>query len=202
MTSSVAAKREIAVFGGSFDPPHFGHIAVADAVVREGIADEVWMMVSPLNPLKKDKEISPDGIRLEMTRAAVARASLYPENVKVSDFEFSLPRPSYSYSTLQALEREYPDCRFSIIIGADNASLFYKWKDSDKIISEFGVIIYPRPDYEIPRVMQNCRILTGVRLMPVSSSQIRSLAKEKKDITPYLPPDVAEIIKRYGLYGK
>ncbi len=139
-------QRTIAVYGGSFDPVHTGHTMIASQVASLPGVDEVWLMVSPENPFKQGRRMAPEARRLEMARLAVADL----DNVEVSDFEFSLPRPSYTYNTLRALRDAYPDCTFRIIIGADNWRDFAAWRSGREIASEFGVIVYPRPDTPIP----------------------------------------------------
>ena len=108
--------KRIGLFGGSFNPVHLGHTALAAYVCEQGHVDEVWMMVSPQNPLKQNLELLDEQHRLAMMQLAVAP---YPA-LKACDFEFHLPRPSYTYHTLQALRTAYPDNTFSLIIGEDN----------------------------------------------------------------------------------
>ncbi|MBR3858064.1 MAG: nicotinate-nicotinamide nucleotide adenylyltransferase, partial [Bacteroidaceae bacterium] len=112
--------KRIGIFGGSFNPVHLGHTALAAYICGQGLTDEVWMMVSPQNPLKQNLELLDEDIRLEMLRLAVVD---YPE-LKACDFEFHLPRPSYTYHTLQALHEAYPEYEFSLIIGEDNWQYF------------------------------------------------------------------------------
>ena len=132
--------KRIGIFGGSFNPIHLGHTALAAYICEQGLVDEVWLMVSPQNPLKRDLTLLDENERLTMARLAVAS---YPM-LKASDFEFTLPRPSYTYHTLQALRAAYPECEFSLIIGEDNWQCFHRWYRGEDIARETPIIVYPR----------------------------------------------------------
>ena len=116
------SKRRVAVFGGSFDPIHNGHLALAGEVISRGLADEVWLMVTPQNPHKQGCALSDEQLRLQMVQLAVQDKP----GMKACDFEFSLPRPSYTLNTLTALVEAYPGKEFSLLIGADNWEKFHK----------------------------------------------------------------------------
>lgn len=172
---------KVGVFGGSFDPIHNGHINLAEYVLEHTDLDEVWLMVSPLNPLKPQGYVATDLERFQMARLAVAG---HP-GIKVSDFEFSLPIPSYTYNTLCRLKEAYPDIDFSLIVGGDNWATFERWRNPQEILDEFGVIVYPRPGEEI-KTLENSQliidhssliILEGAPEMPISSTEIRSILK-------------------------
>lgn len=184
------------VYGGTFDPVHNAHLAVAEGVLHAGLADEVWLMVSPLNPLKKDKTISPDADRLAMARLAVADRP----GIKVSEFEMRLPVPSYSFNTLSALERKYPERRFTLIIGGDNYAIIERWRQWEEIVRRWGLIVYPRPGYKIGDLHRNVRVLRDVEVSGVSSTLIRQMVAEGKSISGMTPPAVAEYITTKGLY--
>ena len=132
--------KRIGIFGGSFNPIHLGHTALAAYICEQGLVDEVWLMVSPQNPLKRDLTLLDENERLTMARLAVAS---YPM-LKACDFEFTLPRPSYTYHTLQALRAAYPECEFSLIIGEDNGQCFNRWYRGEDIARETPIIVYPR----------------------------------------------------------
>ena len=132
--------KRIGIFGGSFNPVHLGHTALAAYICDKGLVDEVWLMVSPQNPLKQDLTLLDENERLHMARLAVAP---YPM-LKACDFEFTLPRPSYTYHTLQALRKAYPEHEFSIIIGEDNWNNFHRWYRGEDIARAATIIVYPR----------------------------------------------------------
>ena len=136
----------IGVFGGSFNPVHIGHVMLASYLKQFEGFDEVWLMLSPLNPLKANStELIPDVTRLKMLDIALKGA----EGIKVSDIELSMPRPSYTINTLRYLAKRYPRHTFKLIIGSDNWKIFSQWKDSEAIIRDFGVVVYPRPGYPV-----------------------------------------------------
>lgn len=107
---------QVGLLGGSYNPIHNGHIELAQWILNRGLVDEVWLMVSPQNPLKQNVNLLPEDVRLKMAQVAV---QTYPD-IRVSDFEFGLPRPSYTWNTLQLLSAQYPNHTFSLIIGSDN----------------------------------------------------------------------------------
>lgn len=196
------------IFGGSFDPLHNGHLAVAQAALTEGGMDEVWLMVSPQNPLKVGAQMTPAGIRLEIARVGVESLE---ENmrgrIKVSDFEMNLPLPTYSITTLRRLQEQYPDREFHIIIGGDNLHHFNKWRESEAIACEFSPIIYPRDEEGIKECDDDAKkyaplsvILKGMPQMDVSSTRIRSIAGAGEDVSAMVPKGVAEYIVAHGLY--
>ena len=160
----------IGIFGGSFNPIHYGHVAVARGVLASGLVDEVWLMVSPRNPLKREADLMPNRRRLSLARKAVEGI----DGVKVSDFEMHLPVPSYTYLTLRRLREEYPDAAFSLVIGADNWLAFSRWAHPEEILLTTPIIIYPRRDSDIdPSTLPEGVTLLEMPLYDISSTQIR-----------------------------
>lgn len=181
--------RRVAIYGGSFNPIHRGHIAVAQSVVSEGLADEVWLMVSPHNPLKPAADLMPESVRYELAQAAVADV----DGVCASDFEFHLPRPSYTWRTLAALETAYPDTAFTLLIGSDNWQIFPRWAHHDELLTRYGLIIYPRPDYPVrSEELPPQAHLLNAPLFPHSSTEIRDRLRRGLDVTALVPSAVAE----------
>lgn len=188
---------KIGIYSGSFDPVHTGHAMVASYVAQWGGVDEVWMLVSRQNPLKDGRLPAADSHRLEMVRMVAGKIS----GVRASDFELSLPLPSYTYVTLQRLKAAFPQHDFSLVVGSDNWDVFNKWRDSDRIISEFGVIIYPRPGYETPPGFpENVEVLQDAPQVMMSSSFIRKAVAEGRDINFFVPCEVADYIESHKLY--
>ena len=200
--------KRIGLFGGSFNPIHLGHTALAAYICEQGLVDEVWLMVSPQNPLKQDLTLLDENERLHMARLAVAP---YPM-LKACDFEFTLPRPSYTYHTLQALRETYSNCMFSLIIGEDNWDNFHRWYRGEDIACETPIIVYPRDAegrLQIISAMQESPLSSGEgggrglpKLLPYSSTEVRHLIAQGQDASHMLHPEVYQYIKAKQLYTK
>lgn len=181
--------KRVAIYGGSFNPIHLGHIAVAQSVVREQLADEVWLMVSPQNPLKPAKDLLPEDVRYELAAAAVSDV----EGIRASNFEFHLPRPSYTWRTLEALEAAHPNTAFTLLIGSDNWQIFPRWAHHDELLHRYGLIIYPRPDYDVRAdTLPPQAHLLHAPLFPHSSTEIRDRLRRGLDVSELVPSVVAE----------
>lgn len=181
----------IGIFGGSFNPVHNGHIALASKIKELAGLDEVWLVVSPHNPLKAADSLMPDEDRLNMVRLAVEGI----EGLVASDYEFHLPQPSYMLHTLQSLRKDYPENSFSLVIGADNWACFDRWYGYKKIISDFPIFIYPRKgtDIEVSLLQPTVKLLdTG--LYNISSTEIRQKLMEHKSIDGLVPQCVADYL--------
>lgn len=183
------------IFGGSFDPIHVGHTALAAEALRQNLADEVWFMVSPLNPHKQGQQLTPEEKRLAMVQLAIDDEPRF----KASDFEFTLPRPSYTLHTLQALEAAYPERTFLLLIGADNWEKFDCWYRGDLILERYPIIVYPRGNEQQPLLPQGVEWLSS-RLYDISSTQIREMVLSDVDIRGVVSQKVAEYIKMNRLY--
>lgn len=188
---------KIGVYSGSFDPIHIGHAMVANYCSQWGGLDEVWLMVSPMNPLKEGSRPSDTCHRMAMAELVARECRC----VKASDFELHLPLPSYTYVTLCKLREAFPEHEFKLIIGSDNWVYFGRWRDAHKIIKEFGIIVYPRPGFAVPSQIQD-----GVEVLPegptahVSSTFVRNCVVEKSNINFFVPLAVAQYIQENGLY--
>ncbi|WP_293669722.1 nicotinate (nicotinamide) nucleotide adenylyltransferase [uncultured Parabacteroides sp.] len=177
-------KLKTGIFSGSFNPVHIGHLALANWLCEFAGLDELWFVITPHNPLKKRDDLMDDRLRLELVEAAIAG---YPK-FKASDFEFSLPQPTYTIDTLRALEKTYPDRQFHFIMGADNWAFIKRWKESDQLISNYPILVYPRKGYEIqiPSDIPSIRKVDAP-LMEISSTFIRESLKAGKDVRFFLP---------------
>lgn len=188
----------IGIFSGSFNPIHIGHIILANYIVEFTDIDEVWMLVSPQNPLKDDKGLADENDRYQMVETAL-RA--YPK-LKASKFEFSMPKPSYTIDTLKALKQTYPQHTFSLIIGADNWSVFDSWKDYNSILENYVVKIYPRLS---SRITISSKLKGKVEtldspVIDISSTFIREGIASDKNMKAFLPEGVYEYIVEKDLY--
>lgn len=188
----------IGILGGSFNPVHIGHLMLASYLQQFGGLDEVWLTLSPLNPLKVGSdELIPDLVRLKMLEIATGKT----KGLNVCDYELTMPKPSYTINTLRYLAKRYPRHTFKLIIGSDNWKIFNQWKDHDKILSDFGVIIYPRPGYPVGVIYEDNVDVINAPMADVSSTFLRKAIAKGKDMNYFLPPGVFEYIKQNKLYG-
>lgn len=187
------------IFGGTFNPIHLGHLALANYLCEENWVDELWFLITPQNPFKQEQTLLDNHLRMKMVEAAIAD---YPR-FKASDFEFTLPRPSYTVTTLQKLSETYPDREFVLIIGADNWAAFDKWKSPEEILRNHRILVYPRPGYEInPHELPAQVKVVNTPLLEISSTFIRESIASGKDIRYFLHPEVYRFIKQHQLYNK
>lgn len=189
---------KIGIYSGSFNPIHTGHEMLANYIANNCDIDELWLLVTPQNPLKEKKDLISDNHRLQM----VSLVAQNYNNIKASGFEFNLPQPTYTYTTLCHLKEKYPQNEFTLIIGSDNWTIFNKWKDHSLIISQFGLIIYPRPGYRIDETTlpQNVKFLKDAPIMDLSSTTIRNAIIKKLDTSKMLNKKVACYISSHNLY--
>ena len=189
--------KNIGIFSGSFNPIHIGHLALANWMCEYVDLAEIWFLVTPQNPLKDKEELIDYDLRFNMVKEAIDG---YPKFM-VSDFECSLPLPSYTIDTLRALQKAFPDCLFHLIIGSDSWANINLWKDAKTLMNEFPILIYPRKNYEptLPVHWPQIRKVEAP-LLEISSSFIRSAIKEGKDIRFFLPDTVRgkiNLLKRF-----
>ena len=190
----------IGIYGGSFNPIHRGHIALAKQILRKARLDEVWFLVTPLNPFKTSStDLLDDAVRLELARKALVDE----KQLVASDYEFHLPRPSYTWDTLQALSHDYPEHEFVLVIGADNWIAFDRWYHAEDILSHYRVVIYPRENCPVDvNLLPDGVTLVETRLYNISSTEIRQRIAEGRGIRRMVPPAIADdVLQLYGQKG-
>ena len=172
---------KIAVYSGSFNPLHIGHLAILEYLVNETDFDMVYLVVSPVNPFKEGKKQTSAEERVRLAKEAVQRHSATLAGadgvlkVKVEDIELSMPAPQYTRRTLDALQTREPENDFTLVIGGDNLAAFTRWRDYDYIIERYGLAVYPREGYDIDK---------SLKIIQNSLNQISSSTCDESSKTP------------------
>ena len=188
---------KIGLFGGTFNPIHFGHIRLARQLLQSAGLDEVWFMVTPQNPFKVNHELLWDRTRYRMVEMALQRY----KHLIASDYEFRLPKPSFTWNTLQALSKDYPDHTFTLLIGGDNWTSFPKWYRAADILAHHDIVVYPREgsSYDMDKLPPRVKIIETKRI-PISSTMVRQRVAAGKSISRLVPKSVADYIYQEHLY--
>lgn len=200
---------KVGLYFGTFNPIHVGHLIIANYMVDRTELDQVWLVVSPQNPLKDKKSLLADYHRLALVRIGVENNY----NLRASDIEFNLPKPSYTITTLAYLKEKYQDYEFSLIMGEDNLRTLHKWKNYEELLNNHKLFVYPRPltmkEEELrskgiveKRIIQHKNIVmcNDVPVMKISSSFIRKSIKEGKDVRYLLTEDVNKYLDEMNFY--
>ncbi len=188
--------KKTGLYFGSFNPVHIGHLAIANYIACYSDLGEIWFIVSPQNPFKDKQSLLAERQRLYMVNLAIAGDTRF----KACDIEFSLPRPSYTINTLAYLSEKHPDRQFLPIVGSDNMKSFHKWKNSQQILEQYGLLVYPRLNAETnAHSMLNATVVDAPHI-EISSSFIRNAIAEAKDVRHFLHPDVWKYIEEMNFY--
>ena len=204
--------KKVGLFFGTYNPIHVGHLVIANHLANYTELDEVWLVVSPQNPLKKKDSLLQDYHRLALVRVAIEDNP----KLKASDIEFSLPKPSYTSNTLAHINEKYPDYSFALIMGEDNLRTFHKWKNYANILKNNQIYVYPRvlteQEKEVNEINvevnnelrnhQNVIMCDDVPVMKISASFIRGAIKEKKDVSYLLTQSVFKYLTEMHFYEK
>jgi nicotinate (nicotinamide) nucleotide adenylyltransferase len=188
----------IGLYFGSFNPVHNGHLKLAEYLIDNQIVDEVWFVVSPCNPLKKQSDMLDEYIRLDMLMLAIEQQP----KLKASDIEFIMPIPSYTIDTLHELTKQFPENQFKLLIGSDNALVFDQWKNYTQILKEYPILVYPRMSFDFSEVkdLYPQMQLLNSPYFNISSTQIRQSIAQKKDVSQWLHPSVNKFIIENEFY--
>ena len=190
-------KKSVALFFGSFNPIHVGHLIIANTMLQQEGIDEVWLVVSPQNPLKERGTLLADHHRLAMARRAV------DDNyrLRVCDIEMSLPIPSYTVVTLAALQEKYPEREFCLVMGSDNLMTFNRWRNYEYILEHYRILVYPRPGSERCQLASHPNVtMVDVPMMDISSSYIRQQIRQGKDVQYLLTEPVYKYLTEMHFY--
>lgn len=195
----IKTNKKTGLLFGSFNPIHNGHLILASYMLEFTDLDEVWLVVSPQNPLKNKNKLLADHHRLSLVRIAIEN---HPK-LWASDIEFKMPRPSFTIDTLTWLSEKYDDRQFILICGTDIFPSFHKWKNFEEILNQYKLYVYPRPGYQLGRYVDNEKIkVFDAPLMEISSSFIREGVKAKKDMSFWMPEKVYQYILEMHFYEK
>jgi nicotinate-nucleotide adenylyltransferase len=184
---------------GSFNPVHIGHLMIAGYMYEFSDLDELWFVVSPLNPLKEKQSLLPDRHRLEMVNRAIESDTRF----RSCNIEFKLPKPSYTIFTLAYLQEKYPNREFVIISGTDIFPTFHKWKNWERLLEFYKFYVYPRPgsqDHELTR--HSSVTLFDAPMVEISASFIRTAIQEGKNMSYFLPDKTWKYIEEMHFYRK
>ena len=202
---------KIGLYFGTYNPIHVGHLIIANYMADFTELDQVWLVVTPQNPLKKKNTLLEDYHRLAMVEIAVE------DNTKLtaSNIEFKLPQPSYTSNTLAYLKEKHPKHEFSLIMGEDNLRTLHKWKNFDEILNNHMIYVYPRAltEQERTEVIEETEtentldqhknvIVCDAPVMKVSASFIRKAIKYKKDVRYLLTEPVFKYVTDMNFYKK
>jgi len=188
----------IGLFFGSYNPVHVGHMIIANYMATQTPLREVWMIVSPHNPLKPKRTLARDHDRLHLVRLAIGEN----DQLRASDVEFGLPQPSYTVDTLVYLKEKYPEKQFALIMGGDNLATLHKWKNYELLLRDYEIHVYSRPSYKQVELAEHpsVHLYEDVPLMEISSSYIRECIRDGKSVQYLVPDAVFHYLQTSNLY--
>ena len=186
----------IGLYFGSFNPVHVGHLIIASYARHTTDLKQVWLVVSPQNPLKPSKNLLNEYHRLHLVNVALEDDNF----LKATDIEFHLPRPSYTIDTLTYLKEKYPQHVFSIIMGSDSLQNLPQWKNYQSLLQDHTLYVFKRPGFEITHYPGSSIKVIGAPLLEISSTQIRNMIKEKIPVRYMVPDVVFKEIEANGYY--
>lgn len=189
--------KKIGIYSGSFNPIHHGHVMLANYLVEFSDLDELWFVVSPQNPLKKKEDLLDDDERLKMVQLAVGDDPRFC----VSDIEMHLPTPSYTIKTLAALSEQYPDCQFVFICGMDSLQNFRNWREYQKILDNYELLVFPREGYDGGDLVDYPSVsILKTPILEISSTFIRQCIKEGRDVRHFMPEKAFNYLMQNRFY--
>lgn len=188
----------IGLYFGSFNPIHSGHLIIANHILNETGLERIWFIISPQNPFKVNATLLNEYDRLHLLRTATED----DPRIKVSDIEFSLPRPSFTTITLAHLAEKHIEHSFSIIMGSDSFQNLHKWKNYETIVKHYPIYVYTRPGFEITNHVNAQLTILKAPLLEISATEIRELVKQGKSIRYLVPDKVREEIEKGNYYRK
>ncbi len=187
----------IALFGASFDPPHMAHRIITEQLLDQKLVDQVWLVPVKEHPFGKD--MTQSGDRLAMVKFMLEKIAR-PKTVFIDEYELTQDKPSYSFDTLEAMSRKFPEHTFSWVIGTDNLKSFAKWHEAHKLLEKYTVFVYPRAGSDSEPLLPGMKRIEHVPEINISSTDIRQKVKQGESITGLVELEVAQYIKEKELY--
>lgn len=190
---------KIGLFLGSFNPIHNGHLAIANYMIEFTDLDEIWLVVSPQNPLKHPDILLHDENRYKLVTIAIGNS----KKIKASKIEFALPKPSYTINTLKYLHKKYPRHTFVLILGSDSLESFKKWKNWKEILDSSEIYVYSRANSDGGELKNHPKIkFVNGPFIEISSTLIRKAISDKTDVRSILPEAVCNYIEKFHFFEK
>ena len=190
---------KIGLFFGSFNPVHIGHLIIANYMATQTDLQQVWLVVSPQNPLKPKNTLARDRDRLNMVQVAIGDNPL----LKASNIEFKLPKPSFTIDTLVYLAEKYPQHQFTLIMGGDNIGSIHKWKNYELLLRGYDIYVYKPPNYDMGEWATQPRVkVFEAPLMETSATYIRNCLTTGKSVQYLVPDSVKTYLEESQLYLK
>ena len=185
------------LFFGSFNPVHTGHMIIANFMASQTDLGEVWLVVSPQNPLKPKGSLAKDYDRLHLVQLAIGDSP----RLRASNVEFGLPKPSFTIDTLAYLKEKYPRREFVLIMGGDNLVTLHKWKNYEMILRDYEIYLYRRPKHSIGELGRHPHVKQfDVPMLDISATYIRRCLREKKSVQYLVPDAVFQYLEESTLY--
>ncbi len=189
---------KVGLYFGSFNPIHMGHLVIASHILNETALQKVWFVVSPQNPFKKSATLLNEFDRLHLVQLAIDE----DDRLKAVDIEFTLPKPSYTATTLAYLAEKHPSHQFEIIMGSDSFQNLGSWHNSEFIIKNYPINVYNRPGFDVKDTLGAQVNIMNAPLLEISATHIRQLVKRGKSIKYLVPQKVENEIMENRLYSK
>ena len=189
---------KVGLYFGSFNPIHIGHLVIASHILNETGLQKVWFVVSPQNPFKKSATLLNEFDRLHLVQLAIAG----DDRLKAVDIEFTLPKPSYTTTTLAYLAEKHPTHEFEIIMGSDSFQNLGSWNNAEFIIKNYTINVYNRPGFAVNNTIGAQVNIMNAPLLEISATHIRQLIKSGKSIKYLVPPQVEKEIEENRLFNK
>ncbi|MBN1424981.1 nicotinate (nicotinamide) nucleotide adenylyltransferase [Candidatus Fermentibacteria bacterium] len=190
----------VGIFGGTFDPPHLGHLIIAQEAHAQAGLDSVVFVPAMAPPHKRGFAVSPFSVRLAMVQAAIEDNSAF----EVSDIEGRLPVPSFTVDTLRALRRLRPEWDdIDLIMGSDSMLELPTWRTPGELVAMARLVVYPRQGAPVPEArpeFSSAALVLDVPELPFSSTAIRGRVSQGRSLKYWVPEGVMPLIARHGLY--